>query len=60
VAFERRDGDETLLVAVNAGEEDAEVPVGPGSFTLLWGGGKAGDGTIHLPGRTGAVWRRES
>jgi cyclomaltodextrinase len=59
VAFERRDGDETLLVAVNAGEEDAGVPVGPGSFTLLWGEGEAGDGTIHLPGRTGAVWRRE-
>jgi cyclomaltodextrinase / maltogenic alpha-amylase / neopullulanase len=60
VAFERRDGDETLLVAVNAGEEDAGVPVGPGSFTLLWGEGKAGDGAIHLPARTGSVWRRES
>jgi len=57
VVFERRHADETLIVAVNVGDDEAAAPVEPGGFTLLWGRGKAGDGTIQVPGRSGAVWQ---
>jgi hypothetical protein len=69
MAFERRDGDERLIVAVNAGPEAGrlEIRLDPGGATalepLVVAGGApvamvapAGDlATLEIPGRSGGV-----
>jgi cyclomaltodextrinase len=65
--FVREAPEETLLVAANAGAQEAtvrltsfELPVG--GLQLLWGEGEASsDGAVRvaIPARSGAVWRVE-
>jgi cyclomaltodextrinase len=54
--FERFDKDERLLVAVNAGEDNASTEVG-GDLELLWGDAISSGTEITVPPRSGAVWR---
>ncbi len=59
----RGEGDEPLLVAVNAGENAvaAQVEHGPVEIATLWGGGGASSDRrtlrVALSPRSGAVWR---
>jgi glycosidase len=54
--FRRWANDEDLLIAVNAGSTAATAATGE-DLDLLWGKGTAVDGSITVPGRSGAVWR---
>jgi len=53
--FERFDDDERLLIAVNAGEEEASAE-SDGDLDLLWGDGSVTEGTVTVPARSGVVW----
>ncbi|MDJ0925265.1 MAG: glycoside hydrolase family 13 protein [Acidimicrobiia bacterium] len=54
--FERTDGSDKLVVAVNAGEEPVSVEMA-GESVLLWGTGSVSTGTATVAPRSGAVWR---
>ncbi len=53
--FERFDESETLVVAVNAGNEPASAPAAV--TELLWGRATSDGKQITVPARSGAVWR---
>lgn len=54
--FERFDNDERLLVAANAGEDNASAEA-DGDLELLWGDAISTGTEITVPPRSGAVWR---
>ncbi|MCP4309372.1 MAG: DUF3459 domain-containing protein [bacterium] len=54
--FERFDESERLVVAVNAGDDEATAPISVSG--LLWGQATSDQDHITVPARSGAVWRR--
>ena len=54
--FERSNEEESLVVAVNAGDDPASAEV-TGELELLWGNATSSGTTITVPARTGAVLR---
>jgi hypothetical protein len=54
--FERFDGNERLLVAVNAGATTASATVA-GDLGLIWGPGTHTGAKVTVPARSGAVWQ---
>jgi glycosidase len=57
IVFERRLGNQTMLVAINRSTRAAEVPVGRRA-RLVWGDATVADGTLQVGGRGAAVVRR--
>jgi glycosidase len=58
--FSRHADDETIVVAVNAGDEDETVRPGTEFGTGLrpiWGEGSAADGAFSVPGRSAVIWQ---
>jgi len=55
--FARIDGDDGVVVAVNAGDVPATADPGLGLDERVWGEGAAAGSALTVPGRSAGVWR---
>ena len=60
LAFERVCGDERVLCACNAGQNDAQIALPAGTWEVLVGDGKLREETLLLPARSAAVLRYQN